>query len=233
MKNNNLFWVSFSDIMLSLFFVMLVLFVVSAALFKTRGDVVKDLEKQIQEIKNIENALRSFDDTYFEFDEENKRYRLVTDVVFVRSSSQMILSDTIENQLLRAGESMYNQIESILSNHDKVNLILIIEGNTQRTCSDWVNLVNCNFIEIPDDGYRLSYIRALVLYNYWKENGIDFRSLTEKYGKRLEVIIAGSGYFGLSRIPDNSPISFKNRRFTIQVTSKYTLVPKTLNTADR
>ena len=224
MKNNNLFWVSFSDIMLGLFFVMLVLFVVSSALFMAERGTVNILREQQEEIERIDNALRAFDEEFFEFDEVNKRYRLRTDVIFEEHDDKMVLDDQTALQLIDSGRSLYNQIEGLLDSLD-THLILLIEGNTERRCADWNNYIGCNFILNPAGGYRLSYRRALALYNYWSENGFDFKALANRKENRLEVIIAGSGYFGLSRYPDNSPDSFKNRRFTIQVTSKYTLRP--------
>ena len=83
--------------------------------------------------------------------------------------------------------------------------LLIIEGNTQRT--------ERNYIDIPNEGYKLSYRRALGLYNFWKSMDLDFR----KIGEQCEIIIAGSGYFGQSRDLKNER---NNRRFTIQITSK-------------
>lgn len=213
MKKNILFWISYSDIMTSLFFVMLVLFVVSYAFFRSEAATVAILEEQKEEIEAIETALNSLDRNYFDFDEESKRYRLDIPVMFAPSKSNIyVVGEEILNELYDAGNSLYSRLDSLLEANNKAHLLLVIEGNTQRYANNWINN--------PDDGYRLSYSRALALYNFWIERGLNFRNLTDNYDGRFELIIAGSGYFGLNREPDGSPL---NRRFTLQITSKYTL----------
>jgi outer membrane protein OmpA-like peptidoglycan-associated protein len=96
-------------------------------------------------------------------------------------------------------------MEAVIDTNNAIDYLLVIEGNTQRFNMNWINN--------PDGGYRLSYRRALALYNYWNENGINFRNL----GLQCEVMIAGSGYFSQSR---DEVREERNRRFTIQVTSK-------------
>jgi outer membrane protein OmpA-like peptidoglycan-associated protein len=208
MKNNKLFWISYSDIMTALFFIMLILFVVSAVFFQNQLKRVEVLEEEREQIEAIQESLASLDEDYFNFDEENKRYRLNIDVRFNSGGANInVVGDEVLNRLEQAGKSLYSSIESIIENNDKAHLLLVIEGNAQRS--------NNNYKYIPDAGYKLSYRRALALFNFWKDRGIDFYS----FGERCEVIIAGSGYFGLSRAEDSS----KNRRFTLQVTSKWTL----------
>lgn len=211
--NNNLFWISYSDIMTSLFFVMLVLFVVSYAFFRYEAARVAVLEKQKEEIQTIDAALRSLDKNYFIFNKENKRYRLNIPVEFKPSDDNIyVIDEEILNELYSAGNKLYSRLDSLLDGIQQAHLLLVIEGNTQRHADNWINS--------PDVGYKLSYKRALALYNFWIDKGLDFRSLTEKHDSRFELIIAGSGYFGLNREEDGSPL---NRRFTLQITSKYTL----------
>lgn len=94
----------------------------------------------------------------------------------------------------------------MIKDNPKINYLLIIEGNTQRSSDNWINS--------PDIGYKLSYHRALVLFNFWKLNRINFR----KFGDQCEVIIAGSGYLSHSRDTKNEN---HNRRFSNQITSKF------------
>lgn len=211
-KNSNLFWISFSDIMTALFFIMLILFVVSAGFFKAELNRSNVLQEEREELRSIQEALGSLDETYFLFDEENKRYMLDVPVVFNPSEADIdVVRDKVLDELYSAGMSLYTRIDSLLSVNEQAHLLLVIEGNTQRYANNW---------EIsPDAGYRLSYDRALALYNYWRSNNLDFRVLTKKHDERFELIIAGSGYFGLSREEDET----LNRRFTLQITSKYTL----------
>lgn len=221
MRNNskNLFWISFSDIMTSLFFIMLVLFVVITFFFNFKVNQLESevtvLEEEREEVLSIQNATQSLDQRFFAFDDQNKRYRLNLDVNFAPNSSDLsTIGPTALNELLEAGRNLYSTVDDILNNFDDAYLILLIEGNTQKVCRGPLGN-DCNYINAPDRGYRLSYERALALLNFWKDNGLDFYS----FGQRCEVIISGSGYFGLSR-EDNE---FLNRRFTLQLTPKWTL----------
>ena len=199
MKKASFFWVSYSDLMTSLFFLMLVLYVSSFSIVKARMD-------QVKEIENVEKALSGLDKKYFDYDDVNKRYKLKVDIVFPKNSANLFAVDVDKrHSLYLAGKSLYSKIDSIINQNKSVDYLLIIEGNTQRTANNWINA--------PDVGYKLSYKRALALYNFWKSKGIDFRNL----GNQCEVILAGSGYFGQSR---DSTTERNNRRFTIQITSK-------------
>ena len=210
MKKSNLFWISYSDIMTSLFFVMLVLFVVSYAFFRTEAGNVIMLEKQRDEVMAIDEALRTLDDEFFQFNDQNKRFRLNIDVRFnPRGSDIYVMSDEILDSLFNAGRILYDRIDSLVNYNERAHLLLVIEGNNQRPD---------NYLDEIDFGYTNSYRRALALFNFWKERGLNFYD----FGERCEVIIAGSGYFGLAR-EENDPTL--NRRFTLQITSKYTLTP--------
>jgi tetrahydromethanopterin S-methyltransferase subunit B len=205
MKKGSFFWVGLSDLMTSLFFIMLVLCVITFVKLEVRrGRMVKDLQK-LDEIENVEKVLSSLDPSYYIFDEVNKRYKLKIDAKFPPNSSDInALEKVVRDSILVAGRKLYEKIESLTASNEDIEYLIIIEGNTQR----YMN----NFIYGPDVGYRLSYDRALALFNFWKENSINFYRLNGQ----CEVMIAGSGYFGQSRENDEA----KNKRFSIQVTSK-------------
>ena len=227
MKNSNIFWISYADIMTSLFFILLVLFVVSFSLFRSemnRADRIEIEFKKYQEITAIEEALTTFDDRYFDFDAINKRYRLNINVRFEPDSADIFFNNNqILENIYQAGKEIYVKINEILEENERAHLLLIIEGNAQRICDDWILQINCNWRSDNGivAGYELSYRRALALFNFWKARGLDLNDLTSIHNGRFEAIIAGSGHFGLSRA-DNE---FLNRRFTLQITSKYTLEP--------
>jgi outer membrane protein OmpA-like peptidoglycan-associated protein len=235
MKKTSYFWVGFSDLMTSLFFIMLVLFAIAFVKLKSSAnneDKIQSLKKELaelleenkelsnenkqlitdkkkfDEIQNVEKALSTLDQNYYTFDPKNKRYRLNIDAKFKSDESDInYIGINERKQLLDAGRELYNKVSALIKKHKEIDYLLVIEGNTQR------NLEYKNWITAPDRGYKLSYERALALHNFWKANGIDF----EKLGSNCEVILAGSGYFGQSR-DENNPDN--NRRFTIQVTSK-------------
>jgi len=206
MKKTGFFWVSYADLMTSLFFVMLVLYVITFMILQIEvGKVTADAEK-LKKIEKIQEALQTLDKQYFEFDDINKRYKLKIDVQFRPGSDKITdIPSTKREEIFQAGQELYAKIEDIISNNPNVDYLLIIEGNTQRT--------KTNYLEIPNEGYKLSYRRSLSLYNYWVSRGLNFRDLETP----CEIILAGSGYFGQSR---DHEVERNNRRFTIQITSK-------------
>lgn len=202
MKKSNFFWVSYADLMTSLFFIMMVLFAVTVLILKKQKIANEEI---IEEIQNVQAALDGLDTLYFEFDKQNLRYKLRQDISFEPNSHDITdipISD--RKYLLEAGKELYYNMSALILKNKDIDYLLVIEGNTQRS--------NNNYIDNPDGGYKLSYRRALSLVNYWKFKDIDFYQL----GSQCELIIAGSGYFGQSRESDES----KNRKFSIQVTSK-------------
>jgi outer membrane protein OmpA-like peptidoglycan-associated protein len=206
MKKSNFFWVSYADLMTSLFFIMLVLYVITFVLLQSEMDKIEADSKKLKEIENVEKALQDLDKRYFEFDKINKRYKLKVDAVFHSGSDKITdIPLKLRKEIFLAGKALYEKINSIIKDNPDVDYLLVIEGNTQR--------INNNWITIPNAGYKLSYRRALALFNYWKSRGLDFREI----GTQCEIIIAGSGYFGQSR---NKEDENHNRRFTIQITSK-------------
>lgn len=206
MKKSGFFWVSYADLMTSLFFIMLVLYVISFAILQSKQGILEAQASQLKEIKNVQKAIENLDTTYYHFDTENKRYKLNIDVRFKSNSSNILdIPQKTRVGLGNAGKNLFDKVKSIIDTSKTIDYLLIIEGNAQRSNNNWVNN--------PNMGYNLSYKRALSLFNYWKQMGADFNSL----GSQCEVIIAGSGYFSQSRDEQNEN---NNRRFTIQVTSK-------------
>lgn len=205
MKKGANFWVSYADLMTSLFFIMLVLYVVTFIKMKIDEGILRVQAGLVEEIKNVEKALSEIDSTYFGYDDINKRYKLKVDIQFPPNNANInTLDKATRDQLVGAGKDLYDKIAELTKENKNIDYLLVIEGNTER--------YNDNFNRIPDIGYRLSYDRALALFNFWKENGIDFSQLNNQ----CEVMIAGSGYFGQSR-ESHEP---NNKRFSIQVTSK-------------
>jgi outer membrane protein OmpA-like peptidoglycan-associated protein len=203
-KKRDFFWLSYSDLMTSLFFVMLVLFVLVYTMqAKLIGDQ-KAKADELDEIHRIQEALDNLDKKYFILDARNKRYKLKTDISFKGNSFNIRdIPINLRIDLIKAGKNIYKLMQKLTAENPNVNYLLIIEGNTQRTFDNYKNM--------PDVGYKLSYNRSLSLVNYWSQNGLNFRKFNN-----CEILIAGSGYFGKSR----EIIEDENRKFTIQITPK-------------
>ena len=72
-RKQNFFWVSYSDLMTSLFFIMLLLFVLAS------GGMYLDkqaTEEQLHKIEEIQEAVKQLPTQYFEEDVENHRWTL-------------------------------------------------------------------------------------------------------------------------------------------------------------
>ncbi|MGK0234813.1 MAG: hypothetical protein ACI9EK_001342 [Psychroserpens sp.] len=205
MKKDSLFWISFSDLMTSLFFVMMMLFIFTVHHLNKQKEVT---EKVLDEIKSVQTALGELDKKYFTYDSNNKRYKLHIPVDFRANKNNIYEknnSATIKD-LVEAGRDLYSKVDSLILTNPKIDYLVIVEGNAAR--------YNDNFKvkKTMQRGYEVSYERALSLVELWKTNNIDFNNL----GNQCEVIIAGSGHFGKSRETNED----KNKNFTIQVTSK-------------
>ena len=212
MKKSGFFWVSYGDLMTSLFFVMLVLYVISFTILQSKQSELQAAADQLKKLEDIQLALEGLDENYFKFDRVNKRYKLQVSTQFKSNSSKIgDIPKALRIKIFNAGKVLYAKIDQVIKENPTVDYLLVIEGNTQRSNQNWI--LN------PNEGYRLSYRRALSLFNYWKSMGLDFKDL----GSQCEIIIAGSGHFGYSRDQSDER---NNRKFSIQVTSK---VGKLLN----
>ena len=212
MKKSGFFWVSYGDLMTSLFFVMLVLYVISFTILQSKQSELQAAADQLKKLEDIQLALEGLDENFFKFDRVNKRYKLQVSTQFKSNSSKIgDIPKALRIKIFNAGKVLYAKIDQVIKENPTVDYLLVIEGNTQRSNQNWI--LN------PNEGYRLSYRRALSLFNYWKSMGLDFKDL----GSQCEIIIAGSGYFGYSRDQSDER---NNRKFSIQVTSK---VGKLLN----
>lgn len=204
-RDNSFFWPSYADLMTSLFFVMLVLYVLTVAVLRAKQEGDKVDAEKFRKIQTIEQALRGLSGQYFAYDAGSKRFRLKVDANFPPNSADISqLSPTALDSLLDAGRRLRDKAVDVIRQNPDVNYMIVIEGNTQRNQN--------NFRQYPDVGYKLSYERALALYNFWQRMGVRFDKIPN-----CEVLLAGSGYFGKSRDTRNEVV---NRRFTIQITTK-------------
>lgn len=217
MKKINFFWVSYADLMTSLFFIVLLLFGLSWALYKENDPT--DLKEEIANLKfmnqnlsdslgivavqageakkiaEIKTAINSLPSAYFKFDEEYQRHQLNKKISFETGSSVI---DTTEYDYLKSvGNELVSLIDKLKKDQDKnIRYLVIIEGMASK--------------DSYSRNYELSYERALSLYRLWENEGIEFDK------KRCEVQIAGSGIGGIGR----SVINAENQRFLIQIIPK-------------
>ena len=199
-NRNNTFWLSYSDLMTSLFFIMLVLFIVCVV--KMKG-INNAKEEQIRKIEEINNSIKEIDNKNFSYDEQFKRHTLKDIEVSFNTESANIYDIEKEqlDKLLKAGQALVRFMNRAKSKIPEAQYMLIIEGQSSK-----------------DDyryNYELSYNRALALIKYWLSNGVEFDTLGN-----CEVIISGSGQSSKFRLQPDIGKNKNNQRFVIHIIPK-------------
>lgn len=216
-KYNDSFWLSYSDLMTSLFFIMLVLFVVcigkmkydNIALQNERNNANAEAEK-LKQILQLETQFEELSKSSALLYVERKKMFVAKDFIGIEifnPNDDIIKPEYIET-VDNVGESLQKVVKRLHEKNPNLNFQLVIEGNA---AIPWQQLQNKSFN--PDNiwMYELSYHRALALYRRWLSKGINLRNYN------TEVIIAGSGFNGINR--DNK-IEENNKRFVIQIIPK-------------
>lgn len=225
MKKNNVFWIGYSDLMTSLFFVMLVLFVTSLGYLKVRMEQSQDGELLLTTIDSLSNEIKNLKITieqqdkllriedqfkpletsgYFVYLPECKKYiskDLMGNEIF-RSNSSSIKS-SYKSKTIDVGVQIQDFLRTLYRKDKNLSYLLVIEGNMANTYDQ-------KFAKDNTYGYKKSYERALAVYDLWTENNINLR----KYN--TEVMLCGSGFNGLCRDENED----NNKRFSIQIIPK-------------
>ncbi len=220
-KGSGFFWPSFTDLMTSMFFIMLVLFVLSYARLKIKVD---DLDKKLRVYNLVEENLKPLkkDSTFFVYENEFKRFTLAFSVKFERGKYNLTPNELVDysislGKIDEAGRKLKNVINNLAQERAQrpelanVSYLLIISGYAS----------NLGDGQMFND-YRLSYNRALSLWDRWRFIGIDFE--TNNYKGLIDLQISGNGWGGVGRFdrdPDSGFINeAKNQRFIIQIVPK-------------
>jgi hypothetical protein len=225
MKKNNIFWISYSDLMTSLFFIMLVLFVLTISYLKIKNieneRLVKELtkkqevtEQEKKKVREIADALKNIDPNNFFYNETYKKHILKIDLIdnngdegFPRGSSNMMdLNLVTRIKLGDAGNNLKSRMKILSQRNPNIQYLIIIEG--QASIDYW-----------PGND-ELSYKRAIGLRDFWfKTQNQNAHQFIKSNLPNCEVIIAGSGQYGIPRdIPDTPPT---NQRFLVTIIPKY------------
>ena len=226
MKKDNFFWVSYSDLMTSLFFVMLVLFVITIGSLKIKMEeninIIKENAALIDSLKKIQDALLIENSKLKKIVQIEKQFKPLEEsgeFYYLPKCKKYIVKDlmgieifepnqtTIRNQYiestLNAGIIIEKFIQKLNEKNPELSYLLVIEGNMANTYDHKIAMDN-------KWGYNTSFDRALAVYNLWISNDINFRDYN------VEVLICGSGFNGLCR----DDIEENNKRFSIQIIPK-------------
>jgi len=197
MKKDNIFWISYSDLMTSLFFVMLVLFVVSIGFLKYN---LETTEEQLEKIQELQTAVQELPEEHFEYQSEYKRFKLNKQIQFDKGSSE--IKPQYQSYLIDVGNSISNLISELKRQEEfekfDIKYLVVIEGMASKD----------NYSR----NFELSYERALSLYELWLNNNISFNP------SDCEIQISGSGTSGIREYSGNE--EYKNQQFLIHIIPK-------------
>jgi hypothetical protein len=197
MKKESFFWISYSDLMTSLFFIMMVLFVLTIGYLQYQKNAT---EKQLQKILELQTAVQQLPDQYFEYQPQYKRFRIKEQIRFPLGDDEIPVA--YRDYLIKVGQSIFKLIYNL--NIDPkfrgldIKYLIVIEGMASRDAYPY--------------NFELSYKRALSLYKLWKSKGIWFDP------KICEVQISGSGTEGVREYSGTE--EYKNQRFLIHIIPK-------------
>ena len=213
-KNRDSFWPSYVDVMTTLFAIMVVLFAVSYSRLRVKEDELRKLADKYEEIKSIYDMVEKIDSSYFEFNKEYVKHIFRIQVKYQPKEFDIhkleadkynrVEADTLRNRIKKAGrviESTILKLQQSDSTKQDIKYLVVIEGQASRIPFDEGPWKNNN---------TLSYLRALHLHNFWKEEaGIDFSNMD-----KCELVISGSGEEG---VPRDSLVEENNQRFLIHI----------------
>lgn len=225
------FWISYSDLMTSLFFVMLVLFAITMVKYIAADPekLVEENERLRKQVENLTGTNTALKDSlgqakitlkqqqeYIDIVQQFKPLKESGKFIYLPKSSKYVAKDFLgieifnpdrgeilpqyRQQTIAIGKEIVKVLSALKQSNPDYTYVLVIEGNTANDPGH----------PISDDApgsYRLSYERALAVYNLWKSNGIDLRQYN------TEVLLSGSGMNGWDRDPEER----NNKRFSIQI----------------
>lgn len=206
-KKPNFFWTSYSDLMTSLFFIMMVLFVLTIMMLRNRQKGLITEVERLNKILKLEEQFKPLEENgNFIYLPGCKKFvvkELMAEEIF--DPLQTYIKPEFLQKTLDAGIAIEEFLQNLNKSNPDLSYLLVIEGNMANKWDKSINTDN-------NWGYTQSYKRALAVYNYWNQKGIDFR----KYN--VEVMLCGSGFNGLCR----DDVEENNKRFSIQIIPKVT-----------
>ena len=189
------FWLSYSDLMTSLFFIMLVLYVLT---FVKLSNQKNASEQQLKKIQEIQTAVKSLPSQYITYDEKYGRYSLARNINF--ETMKDVINEDDKVYLKDVGESISDLINELKVKYkgQDIRYVVLIEGMASK--------------DYYIDNYQLSYRRALAVKRLWQSEGIILDPAV------CDVQVAGSGVEGIGRYPKKEEA--KNQRILIQIIPK-------------
>ena len=223
-EDNGSFWLSYSDLMASMFFIMLVLFIVylvkdsmnhrELEREKQRTEQiligVQATNEQLQQILQLDRQSKELSNSsMLGYDEEKKMFytKDFVGVEIFNPNDDKIKPEYLD-KVKEVGETLKVILGKLHQKNPRLSYQFVI-GDTAMV--KWEQKAVRTYNPDNQEMYWLSYRRALALYNKWRSQGLNLRDYN------TEIIIAGGGFNGINR--DNH-IEDNNKRFIIQKVSR-------------
>lgn len=179
------FWLGYSDLMTSLFFISLVLFVVFYIASQKRQGELEKAKKDAEEIAEVTKKLIKIEsdiDTLKkdpDFEYKNNRFELKRQIQF-QYGSAVIKNESDKQYLLKVGKKLLNLVNKLNQENKTVQYMLTIEG--MASADDY------------QQNEELSFQRALAVYNLWNSNN-ELQKKIKRFNDSLicKFQIVGSG----------------------------------------
>lgn len=173
-RHKDSFWLSYSDLMTSLFFIMLVLFVVCICKMKitnfqlnTALKEANATNEQLQQILQLETQFKELSKSSdLKYIEEKKMF-VAKDFIGVEifNPNKDVIKPEYIATVDRVGNSLQEIVQRLHEKNPNLNFQLVIEGNA---AIPWEQLKENTYNADNIQMYELSYHRALALYRRWK-----------------------------------------------------------------
>lgn len=197
------FWVGYSDLMTSLFFVFLVLATTLALAFRAQAKEGEAAKRELERIKAIADVGSRLSEEDFSYNSSCDRFELKYEFEFEANSP--VIPEKDKPELLSAGRAMERFLAETPAGAE-VRFKIIVEGRAAK----YIEGGSRN-----DDRTRLvkelSYRRALAVWDLWKQAGIKLNTPIS------EFFISGSGFEGECRYPFTREEEGKNKRIIVQI----------------
>ena len=245
-KSNNFFWLSYADLMTSLFVITLALFILSYSLFKKR-EITLDMKKTqnqalLEELNKQKQALAMTMERLdteqltavslmaelnekkarlLVMEEEYRKLREIQKAIEALDPRYFVYQSEYKRHILKK-QVQFNAGKSIIKEADKPDLIQAGRELKRLIAQLDTDSIGANvkyLLVVEGQASKDSYA-----YNYELsyERALALFRLWEKSGitfdpNRVEVMISGSGDEGLGRVVEDEK---KNQRFLIQIIPK-------------
>ncbi len=197
------FWVGYSDLMTSLFFVFLVLATTLALAFRAQAQEGEAAKEELARIRAIADVSSRLSQEQFIYNSKCDRFELKYEFEFEANRADIPAS--ARPKLIEAGRAIERFLDGTPRDAE-VRFKIIVEGRAARYIEGGTR---------NDDPGRfvkeLSYRRALALWDLWKTQKIKLNTPVS------EFFISGSGFEGECRYPFTREEEGKNKRIIVQI----------------